>query len=92
MSFLSPHELDQRNAATALQNGIEIARAHTERVLEQKYGNSNSPIEIDFHSTPFEAVEVIVHELQASGWTVLSARINQGHFSHYLTLKNKLGK
>ncbi|MBP9089377.1 hypothetical protein KBI23_00010 [bacterium] len=47
MSFPSPHDMGHYKAATSLKNNIEIARNHTERVLEQKYGNSNSPIEIE---------------------------------------------
>jgi hypothetical protein len=90
MSLLSPHDLGHYKAAASLKNNIEIARTHTESVLEQKYGDSNSPIEIEYHSMPFEAVELMVHELKSRGWTVLSARINRGHYSHYVTVKNKL--
>lgn len=88
MSFPSPQELAQRKAAKFLESSIERARAHAEQVLER--GHIYNSIDIEFHSTPFEAVEVVVQELKASGWTVLSARINRGYFTHYLTVKYNL--
>ena len=88
MSFPSPRELAQHKAAERLQISIEDALAHAERVLEQ--GHINNRINIEFHSTPSEAVEVVVRELEASGWNVLSAHIYPGCFTHYLTVKYRL--
>lgn len=88
MSFPSPNEVRQRQASIAIERGIQSALAQAERVLQQKYRDSSNPIEIEFHSTPFEAVEVVVQQLRSSGWIVLSTRINRGYFSHYITVKN----
>lgn len=88
MAFPSPQELATRKAAKSLESSIEIARAHAESVLER--GHKYNKIDIEFHSTPFEAVQVVVQELIASGWTVLSVQLRPGYFTHYVTVKYNL--